>query len=172
MPFFKEELKQVKAFAFDVDGVLSSSIQSLGSDGNPVRTTNIKDGFAIVHTLKMNFPIAIISGGYTEEVRLRYEKLGVKNIYLGVKDKVECLNDFMRQYGLNAEDVLFMGDDLPDYQVMKTVGLPFVRMMRYRKLKKSRNIFLTGMEAKDVYGILLNKCCVPITNGLGRRERI
>jgi len=124
MPFFKEELKQVKAFAFDVDGVLSSSVQNLSTDGNPIRTTNIKDGFAIVHALKMQYPIVIISGGYTEEVRLRYEKLGIKDIYLGVKDKVECLTDFLNLYGLKAENILFMGDDLPDYGVMKKVGVP------------------------------------------------
>ena len=124
MPFFKEELKQVKALVFDVDGVLSSSIQTLDSQGNPIRTSNIKDGFSIVHAIKMQYPIAIISGGNTPEVRLRYEKLGVKEIYQGVKDKVECLNDFMSKHNLKAENVLFMGDDLPDLSIMKVVGIP------------------------------------------------
>jgi 3-deoxy-D-manno-octulosonate 8-phosphate phosphatase (KDO 8-P phosphatase) len=124
MGFFKEELLNVKAFVFDVDGVLSRDVSTLNEDGDPVRTANVKDGFAIRNAIDFGYPVAIITGGYIERVRLRYEKLGVKFFYDRARDKVECLNDFLKKTGVDAEDVLFMGDDLVDYQVMSVVGIP------------------------------------------------
>uniref|UniRef100_UPI003217D9EE KdsC family phosphatase n=1 Tax=uncultured Draconibacterium sp. TaxID=1573823 RepID=UPI003217D9EE len=124
MPFFKEELKEVKAFVFDVDGVLSKDISPLNEDGDPVRTANVKDGFAIRSAIKAGYPIAIITGGYIERVRLRYEKLGVQHFYDKARDKTACLYDFMSKTGIDAKNVLFMGDDLVDYRVMKEVGIP------------------------------------------------
>jgi len=124
MSFFKEELNKIKAFVFDVDGVLSKDTSPINEDGDPVRTANVKDGFAIRNAIKAGYPIAIITGGYIERVRLRYEKLGVKDFYDKARNKVECLNDFLEKNGLEAENVLFMGDDLVDYRIMNAVGLP------------------------------------------------
>ena len=124
MSFFKEELTQVKAFVFDVDGVLSKDVSPLNEDGDPVRTANVKDGFAIRSAIQAGYPVAIITGGFVERVRLRYEKLGVKHFYDKARDKVACLNDFLDKINVAPENVLFMGDDLVDYQVMKAVGLP------------------------------------------------
>ena len=124
MSFFKEELLNVKAFVFDVDGVLSHDTSPLNEDGDPVRTANVKDGFAIRNAIEFGYPIAIITGGYIERVRLRYEKLGVKFYYDKARDKVECLNDFLGKVGIDAKNVMFMGDDLVDYQVMTVVGIP------------------------------------------------
>lgn len=123
MTFFKEKLKKVKAFIFDIDGVLSSDTMILNEEGVPVRTANVKDGYAIRNALNMGYQIGIITGGDLEQVRTRYENLGVEYIYMGVRDKVESLNDFLEKTGLKAEEVLYMGDDLVDYQVMKTVGI-------------------------------------------------
>ena len=124
MPFFKEELKGVKAFVFDVDGVLSKDASPLNEDGDPVRTANVKDGFAIRCAIKAGYPIAIITGGFIERVRLRYEKLGVEHYYDKARDKVACLEDFLHKTGISKAHVLFMGDDLVDYRVMKEVGIP------------------------------------------------
>lgn len=124
MPFFKEELKTVTAFVFDVDGVLSTDTSPLNEEGDPVRTANVKDGFAIRCALKAGYPVAIITGGFIERVRLRYEKLGVKHYYDKARDKVACLKDFLSKENLEAENILFMGDDLVDYSVMKEVGIP------------------------------------------------
>lgn len=124
MPFFKEELKNVKAFVFDVDGVLSSDTSPLNEEGDPVRTANVKDGFAIRSAIKAGYPVAIITGGFIERVRLRYEKLGVEHYYDKARDKVACLEDFLSKIELNAEHVLFMGDDLVDFHIMKEVGIP------------------------------------------------
>ena len=124
MAFFKDELEKVKGFVFDVDGVLSKDISPLNEDGDPVRTTNVKDGFAMRSAIKMGYPVAIITGGYIERVKLRYTKLGVEYFYDKARNKVECLNDFLGKTGLTADQILFMGDDLVDYNVMQTVGIP------------------------------------------------
>lgn len=124
MGFFKEELLKVKAFVFDVDGVLSKDTSPINEDGDPVRTANVKDGFAIRTALDLGYPIAIITGGYIERVKFRYQKLGVKHFYDKARDKVKCLNDFLVKEELEAKDVLFMGDDLVDLHVMMQVGLP------------------------------------------------
>ncbi|MCQ2219658.1 MAG: HAD hydrolase-like protein [Paludibacteraceae bacterium] len=121
---FKENLKNVKAFAFDVDGVLSSDCVSLHPNGEPMRVVNIKDGYAIQHAVKKGYPIAIITGGNTESVRLRFAKLGVQNIYMSSAYKMKDFYDFLEKNGLKASDVLYMGDDIPDYQVMKECGYP------------------------------------------------
>lgn len=123
MGFFKDDLLRVKGFVFDVDGVLSKDTTPLNEEGDPVRTANVKDGFAIRNAVKMGYPMAIITGGYIERVRLRYEKLGVVHFYDNARNKVECLNDFLLKTNIKAEEILFMGDDLVDYNVMKEVGL-------------------------------------------------
>lgn len=124
MAFFKEELKNIRAFIFDVDGVLSLDATPLNEFGDPMRTANVKDGFAIRNAIVLGFPVAVITGGNVERVRLRHEKLGVKYYYEGVRDKVECLNDFIAKTGIEAENMLFMGDDLVDYNIMLKVGVP------------------------------------------------
>lgn len=124
MTFFKEKLRQVKALIFDVDGVLSTDTAILNEKGDPVRTANIKDGYAIRNALNMGYRIGIITGGTVENVRLRYEKLGVSLIYMGVNNKVAALHDFIKKTDVTAEEILYMGDDLVDYQVMSVVGVP------------------------------------------------
>ena len=124
MAFFKEDLKNIRAFIFDVDGVLSLDTSPLNEDGDPVRTANVKDGFAIRIAINLGFPVAVITGGYIERVRLRHEKLGVIYYYDNVRDKSESLKDFMKKTGIDAQHILFMGDDLVDFKIMSEVGIP------------------------------------------------
>lgn len=124
MAFFKEELANVKGLVFDVDGVLSETISHLDENGTPMRTANIKDGFAIVAALKVGVHVAIITGGNTIPVQKRYANLGVKHIYMGAKDKVACLKDFLNKTKISSDEIMYMGDDMPDYEIMKEVGLP------------------------------------------------
>ncbi len=124
MSNFKEDLKKVKAFAFDVDGVLSAQIIPIHPNGEPMRTANIKDGFAMQLAVKLGFPVAIITGGKTEAVRKRYQDLGVQDVYMGASDKIVQFNDWIQKRNLSPENVLYMGDDLPDFPVMKEVGVP------------------------------------------------
>jgi len=124
MSNFKEELKKVKAFAFDVDGVLSNQTIILHYNGEPLRTINIKDGYAIQFAIKKGYPIAILTGGNSESIRKRYMRLGVTDIYLKSQNKREDLEDFLCKYQLDPSTILYMGDDLPDYEVMTRVGFP------------------------------------------------
>lgn len=118
------DLKKIKALAFDVDGVLSGETILLHPGGEPMRTVNIKDGYALQLAVKMGLHVAIITGGRTEAVRRRYENLGVPDVYLGCAVKIKTYEEWLRKYGLTDEEVLYMGDDIPDYEVMRRVGCP------------------------------------------------
>ncbi len=124
MAFFKEELINVKAFAFDVDGVFSNSNVYLHPTGEMMRSMNIKDGYALQLAVKLGYPVAIITGGTSESVKIRFNGLGVTDVYLGSYDKLDKFEDFYSKYTLKPEEILYMGDDIPDYQVMEVVGLP------------------------------------------------
>lgn len=124
MANLKEQLNTIKAFAFDVDGVFSDSIVLLHPNGELMRTMNIKDGYAVQLAVKKKYPFAIITGGNSESVRTRFEGLGVTDIYLRSIHKMESLKDFCEKYDLKFEDVLYMGDDMPDFEVMQSVGFP------------------------------------------------
>lgn len=118
------DLKQIRAIFFDVDGVLSRQTISLHTSGEPMRTVNIKDGYAMQHAVKQGLLIAIITGAATEAVRVRYERLGVEEIHQGAARKIDVYEQLCNKYGLDDSQVLFMGDDIPDYEVMQRCGLP------------------------------------------------
>ncbi|MCD8290669.1 MAG: HAD hydrolase-like protein [Prevotella sp.] len=118
------DLKKIKAIIFDVDGVLSAVTIPLHPSGEPMRTVNIKDGYAIQLAVKKGLRIAIMTGGFTESVRLRYEHLGVEDIYMGCSMKKKTYDEFLAKYNLKDEEVIFMGDDVPDYEVMSSCGCP------------------------------------------------
>lgn len=124
MPNIKKLFTRIKGFAFDVDGVLTDGSVALHPGGDMMRSMNIKDGYAIQYCIKKNYPIAIITGGSSEMVKTRFANLGVTDIYLKSFSKLENLDDFRYKYSLELEDILYMGDDLPDYEVMTKVGLP------------------------------------------------
>lgn len=118
------DLKKIRALFFDVDGVLSTETIEMHPNGEPMRTVNIKDGYALQHAVKCGLKIAIITGGKTENMRIRYEGLGIKDVFLGVSVKIKKYNELKDAYGLKDEEILYMGDDVPDYEVMKECGLP------------------------------------------------
>lgn len=118
------DLTKIKGFAFDVDGVLSPSTIPMNDNGEPVRMVNVKDGYALQLAIKSGYKIAIITGGTTESVRYRFETLGIKDIFLGASHKLDILVDWMNENHLSPEEVIYMGDDIPDLQCMRHVGLP------------------------------------------------
>jgi 3-deoxy-D-manno-octulosonate 8-phosphate phosphatase (KDO 8-P phosphatase) len=124
MANFKEDLVNVKAFIFDIDGVLSTQTIALNAFGVPNRTVNLRDGYAIQLAVRKGYNVCVISGSGSKEYRKRLKLLGVKDIYLNSRSKLEHFNSFLKRYNLNKSDVLFMGDDIPDYKVMKEAGLP------------------------------------------------
>ncbi|MBQ1669822.1 MAG: HAD-IIIA family hydrolase [Prevotella sp.] len=118
------DLNKIKAIIFDIDGVLSSETITLSSEGEPLRTVNIKDGYAIQLAMKLGLRIVILTGGKTKSVRIRYEGLGVEDIYMGCAVKIETYDEFLKKYGLTDEEVMYMGDDIPDLEIMRRVGCP------------------------------------------------
>ncbi len=117
------DLSRIKALAFDVDGVLSATTVPLHPSGEPMRTVNIKDGYAIQLAIKKGIRIAIITGGRSEAVRVRFTALGVTDLYMGASVKIRDYRDFRNKHGLNDEEILYMGDDVPDIEVMRECGL-------------------------------------------------
>jgi len=121
---YKEYLEHITTFVFDVDGVLTDGTVSVLTNGEMLRTMNVKDGYAIRAAVDKGYNMCIISGGKNEGVRIRLEGLGIKHIYLGAKNKIEQLDEYLTDNQIKSENVLFMGDDIPDYPVMKGIGLP------------------------------------------------
>ena len=118
------DLKKIRAIIFDVDGVLSAETITMSSDGLPLRTVNIKDGYAIQLAAKMGLRIAIMTGAKVESVKVRYEGLGLQDIFVGCAVKIKTYNAFLEKYNLSDEEVMYMGDDIPDLEVMRRVGCP------------------------------------------------
>lgn len=120
---YKEQLKNITTFIFDVDGVLSDGTVILLPDGEQARNMNIKDGYAMQLAIKKGFNICIISGGSSEVIKKRLNGLGITDVYLKVSDKVDKYEDYMFSNHLKKEEILYMGDDMPDYEVMQKVGI-------------------------------------------------
>ena len=118
------DLSKIKAIVFDVDGVLSRETITMNINGEPMRTVNIKDGYAIQLAMKMGLRIVILTGAASESIRVRYENLGVKDIYMRCGVKISVYDEFLAKYGYNDGEIIYMGDDIPDYQVMKRCGCP------------------------------------------------
>lgn len=124
MSAYKTKLSTITTFVFDVDGVLTDSTVILDSSGEMVRSMNTRDGYAMQYAVNNGYNVCIITGGNSPMVKKRLEYLGIKDVYLAAESKTDCLNDYIMQRGINLNQVLYMGDDIPDYSVMKLVGLP------------------------------------------------
>ena len=118
------DLQKIKAFLFDVDGALSANVGAGSESGEPIRTINIKDSYAIQLAIKKGYIVGIITGAHAESVRHRYSLLGVEHIYLRSAIKIHDYLDFIEKTGLKDEEIAYVGDDIPDYPVMERVGLP------------------------------------------------
>ena len=120
---YKTKLHEIKAFVFDFDGVMTDGAVWMYRDKEAVRAGNIKDGYAIQYAVKKGYIVTVISGATSLSINNRMESLGVPKIYTGAANKLEVYRRFMTEYGLKREEVLFMGDDIPDYEVMKEAGV-------------------------------------------------
>ncbi len=118
-----EKFKRIKAFVFDIDGVLTEGRVLVTEEGHMLRTVNIKDGYALQHAVKQGYPIAIISGGNSTGMKMRFEGLGINHIYLGQSHKEDAFHSFINKYELNTTDILYMGDDIPDLPLLRIAGI-------------------------------------------------
>jgi len=123
MKNYKELLKNITAFVFDYDGTLTDGTVILLDDGQPLRTANVRDGYAIQLAVKKGYHVIIISGGRSKSMENRFKMLNVEHVFLGIEHKLETLKGFMKEKGLEPANVLYMGDDIPDYHAMKYCGV-------------------------------------------------
>lgn len=122
-PNYKQLLTNIKAFVFDVDGVLTDARLFISESGELLRTMNAKDGYAMKTALQNGYLVCIITGGKNEGVKSRLQGLGITDVFLNATDKIAKLNEYLSKHNLKPEDVLYMGDDMPDVPVMEYVGL-------------------------------------------------
>lgn len=120
---YKELMNTIDTFIFDVDGVLTDGTVHVSPTGEMLREMHIRDGFAMKAAIESGYNICIISGGSNEGVRIRLKNLGITDIHLGTPDKVATFKEYIELYTIKAENVLYMGDDIPDFHVMQLVGL-------------------------------------------------
>lgn len=123
MSNYKNKLNQITTFIFDVDGVLTDGGIILMTDGSLTRMMNTKDGFAMKYALDKGYRLVIITGGKDKQIKERLSLLGIQDIYLGIHNKLEVYNELKMMYNLTDEEILYMGDDMPDYEVLQEVGL-------------------------------------------------
>lgn len=119
-----EKFKTIKTFVFDVDGVLTDGTLLILNDGQQARTMNIKDGYALQLAIKKGYRVVVISGGTSDAVKERLDKLGVKDCFLKVGNKKEKLIEYVGSHHLKWDEILFMGDDIPDHSSIQLTGLP------------------------------------------------
>lgn len=118
------DLQKIRAIIFDVDGVLSAETIPLSTDGQPMRTVNIKDGYALQLAVKLGLHVAIMTGAKVDAIRVRYESLGLTDVFTGCSVKIKTYEAFLEKYNLADDEVMYMGDDIPDLEVMRRVGCP------------------------------------------------
>ncbi len=123
MSNYKEKLKNITTFIFDYDGVLTDGNVILLNDGEGMRTANVKDGYAMQYAVKKGFRVVIISGGKSEAITKRFNSLDVYDVFMGVSNKMLVYDEYILKNKIKDEEVLFMGDDIPDYNLMCRAGI-------------------------------------------------
>ena len=117
------EFKKVTTFIFDIDGVLTDGTLLVLRDGLQARQMHVKDGFGLQMAMKKGYNVFVISGGVSEESKIRLEYLGLKEIHIGIADKTKFVAELLKSKKIKWDEVLYMGDDLPDIALLKKVGL-------------------------------------------------
>ena len=124
MTNYKEKLKNITTFIFDYDGVMTDGTLVLQHEEQPLRSANVKDGYILQLAIKLGYRVVIISGGFSKSVENRFGDLNIKDVYLGVKDKTVVYNKYVKDNNLTKDEIIYMGDDIPDLRVMESVGVP------------------------------------------------
>ncbi len=137
--------KPIKTFVFDVDGVLATDTMVMLPGGDMARNMNSKDGYALQLAVKKGYRVVIISGGVSEAVRQRFERLGITDVFLGVHNKKEVLIKYVQEHQLQWPEIIFMGDDIPDYVAMQLVGLPCCPADAVPEIKQISR-YISGLE--------------------------
>jgi len=136
MKNYKEKLQKITTFIFDYDGVMTDGALTLQHEGQPLRSANVKDGYVLQLAAKLGYRIVIISGGFSKSMVNRFGTLNIKDVFLGVPDKIAVYEEYIKKHGLSEDEIIYMGDDIPDYRVMKRVGVPVCPNDAVEEIKK------------------------------------
>jgi 3-deoxy-D-manno-octulosonate 8-phosphate phosphatase (KDO 8-P phosphatase) len=123
MKSYKELLPTITTFIFDVDGVFTDGTVQILPNGELIRTFGVRDSYAVQYAVKKGYNIAIITGGNSMAVKESLGRLGVDDVFLSSKNKLKVFENYLSEKGIKQEEVLYMGDDIPDYDVMKRSGV-------------------------------------------------
>ena len=121
---FKEDIARVEAMVFDVDGVMTDGRIIPTAEGDFIRCYNCKDGYALAYAIRHGYRVCVITGGYGKILERRLRMLGMQDFYIDCMDKITTLREYMKKYDLKPENVLYMGDDIPDLECRREVGMP------------------------------------------------
>ena len=143
-----EKFKHITTFVFDVDGVLTDGSLLVLPNGVMARKMNIKDGYALQLAIKRGYQVVIISGGNSVEVKERLLKLGVTEVWMQVENKSAVLSEYIKKNNLSADSVLYMGDDIPDLQVMQLAGLPCCPLDAVQEIKE-KSVYISHIKGGD-----------------------
>ncbi|HRY33588.1 MAG TPA: HAD-IIIA family hydrolase [Bacteroidales bacterium] len=148
MSNYKELLRHITTFVFDYDGVLTGGTVLINTDGELLRTANVKDGYALKFARELGYNIAIISGGKSESVRLRFKPLGINDVFLHASDKLSIFNQYLSDNQISPEQVLFMGDDIPDFPLMERAGVGCCPADAAEEIKKAAR-YISHLQGGD-----------------------
>ncbi len=121
---FKEDIARVRVIVLDVDGVMTDGGIIVTPEGEFIRKFHAKDGYALSYAMKRGYHVAIITGGRGRSLTVRFEMLGVEHVYTNCFHKIDALHELMQKLDVQAEEILYMGDDIPDIEPMLHVGMP------------------------------------------------
>ncbi len=139
MTNYKPYLKNINTFIFDYDGVLTDGSIITLDDGEAYRATSVKDGYALQLAIKKGYRVAVISGAKANSMLNRMKALQIKDIFLGIENKLEVFNNYLIENNLKVDQVLFMGDDIPDYEVMLRAGISTCPSDAVEEIRKVSN---------------------------------
>ena len=151
------EFKKIKCIVLDVDGVLTDGKILMTEDGQALRSFNVKDGYAIQHAIKQGYKIFVLTGGYSESIKKRCEMLSIEEIHMGLSDKLSILNFLLEKYALKSEEVLMIGDDMPDYECMLNVGIAIAPSDAVDDIKKLCQYISTHAGGQGVVREIIEK---------------
>jgi 3-deoxy-D-manno-octulosonate 8-phosphate phosphatase (KDO 8-P phosphatase) len=139
MSNYKINLQKIKAFAFDVDGVFTDGSLLVDNEGHFIRIYNAKDGYAVRQAILKGYHIAIITGGMAASIEHRFRDLGVDDVFLGSENKIHDFNEFCARHNISADEVLCMGDDIPDIEIMNASGVSACPADAVNEVKNAAN---------------------------------
>lgn len=119
MKNYKERLIDITTFVFDYDGVFSDGVVYILENGEMIRSTHSRDGYALQLALKKGYRICVITGAYSNGIVERFKKIGIEDVFIGADDKLKVFDEYCRKHALKQEEVLVMGDDIPDYKMIQ-----------------------------------------------------